>query len=215
MKAAASTSRTIMRSERWRFIVTTPIVASCLLLAVAAEAGAADLAIEAPPSLAGAADRIRSVGLSQLEADLRRAGLRLPEHIDVLLLPEDDPRARAIPSWIVGLAAGVQDIVILPQRVLPYPYDSIESVLRHEVTHLALSAAAGGRRLPRWFHEGVAMSVDAGWDLSGQMRLLFEMTKEPGTADLARLFAADTRPEAALAYGLSAALVADVERRHG
>jgi hypothetical protein len=204
-----------MRSERGWFIVWTPIVASCLLLAVAAEAGAADLTIDAPPSLAGAADRIRSVGLSRLEADLRRAGLRLPQRIEVLLLPDDDPRARAIPPWIVGLAAGVQNIVILPQRVLPYPYDSIESVLRHEVTHLALSAAAGGRRLPRWFHEGVAMSVDAGWDLSGQMRLLFEMTKEPGTADLARLFAADTRPETALAYGLSAALVADVERRHG
>jgi hypothetical protein len=105
--------------------------------------------------------------------------------------------------------------VLLPQRVLAYPYDSLESVFRHEVTHLALSTAAGGRPVPRWFHEGVAMSVDAGWDMSGRLRLLFEMTKGPGTADLARLFAADTQPETALAYGLSAALVADVQRRHG
>jgi len=99
----------------------------------------------------------------------------LPERIAVVLLPEDDPRARAIPVWVVGLAAGAQDVVILPQRVLAYPYDSIESVFRHEVAHLALSARAGGRPLPRWFHEGVAMSVDAGWSLSGQLRLLFEM----------------------------------------
>ena len=143
----------------------------------------------------------RSIGLPQLEADLRRAGLRLPPRIEVLLLPDDDPRARAIPPWIVGLAAGAQDVVILPQRVLPYPYDSVESVFRHEVAHLALSAAAGGRPLPRWFHEGVAMSVDTGWDLSGRVRLLFEMTKGPATADLARLFAAGTQSEAALAYG--------------
>ena len=192
-----------------------PIIAFCLLLAGAAGAGAADLVIDGPPSLAGAAGRIRSVDLSQLDADLRRAGLRLPQRIEVLLVPDDDVRARAIPRWVVGLAAGGQNVVILPQRVLPYPYDSIESVFRHEVAHLALSAAAGGRPLPRWFHEGVAMSVDAGWDLSGRLRLLFEMTKGPGTTDLARLFAADAQPEAALAYGLSAALVADVGRRHG
>ena len=54
------------------------------------------------------------------------------------------------------------------------------------------------------------MSVDTGWDLSGRVRLLFEMTKGPATADLARLFAAGAQSEAALAYGLSGARVADV-----
>lgn len=151
----------------------------------------------------------------QLDADLHRAGLRLPVRIRVLLMPEDDPRARTIPRWTVGLAAGGQDLLILPQRLLPYPYDSVESVFRHEVAHLALSERAGGRPLPRWFHEGVAMSVDAGWDLSGQLRLLFEMLKRPGTADLARLFASGTEADAAQAYGLAAALVADVQRLHG
>ena len=185
------------------------------MLALAGGAEPAELTIDAPPPLAAAADRVRAIDLSQLEADLRRAGLVLPERIAVVLLPEDDPRARAIPVWVVGLAAGAQDVVILPQRVLAYPYDSIESVFRHEVAHLALSARAGGRPLPRWFHEGVAMSVDAGWSLSGQLRLLFEMSKGPGTEDLGRLFAAGSQPDTALAYALSAALVADLQRRHG
>ena len=83
------------------------------------------------------------------------------------------------------------------------------------MAHLALSARARGRPLPRWFHEGVATSVDAGWDLSGQLRLLFEMSKGPGTADLGRLFSAGSQPDAALVYALSAALVADLQRRHG
>jgi hypothetical protein len=186
-----------------------------LLLVLIPTARAAELTIEAPPTLATAAARLRAVDASQLEADLRRAGLMLPARISVLLLPEDDPRARGIPRWTVGLAAGEEDVVILPQRVLPYPYDSLESVFRHEVAHLALRARAGGRPLPRWFHEGVAMSVDADWDLSGQLRLLFEMVQSPATADLARLFASNTQPDAAQAYGLSAALVADVQRRHG
>jgi hypothetical protein len=41
------------------------------------------------------------------------------------------------------------------------------------------------------------------------------MAGNPGTADLARLFASRTQPEAAQAYGLSVALVADLRRRHG
>ena len=106
-------------------------------------------------------------------------------------------------------------MLILPERVMPYPYDSIESVFRHEVAHLAMNVQARGGRLPRWFHEGVAVSVDTGWGTSGQLRLLLEMVKSPGTAAVGRLFASNTQPDAAQAYGLSAALVADVQRRHG
>jgi hypothetical protein len=173
------------------------------------------LTIDAPPALAATADRLRAVNLARLQADLRRAGLELPDQITVALIPDDDPRARPVPPWVVGLAAGSSDIVIFPERVLPYPYDSLESVFRHEVTHLALDARAGGRNLPRWFHEGVAMSVDSGWGMEGRVRLLLEMAGDPGTADLAKLFASRAQPEAALAYGLSAALVADLQRRHG
>ena len=178
-------------------------------------ARAAELAIDAPPTLAAPAGRIRALNLSRLDADLARAGLALPAAIDVTLVPEDDPRAAAIPRWIVGLALGERDIVIFPQRVLPYPYDSVESVFRHEAAHLALAARAGGQPLPRWFHEGVAMSVDAGWGMGGQLRLLFEMARSPGTSDLGRLFASRSEPDASLAYGLSGALVADIQRRHG
>ena len=176
---------------------------------------ATELAIDAPASLATAVSRVKGVDLARLELDLRRAGLRLPARIHVVLIPDGDPRAQRIPRWIVGFASGQEELAILPQRVLPYPYDSVESVFRHEVTHLALASRAGGRPLPRWFHEGVAMSVDAGWDWSGQLRLLFEMQKNPATADLARLFASDRQPDAAQAYGLSVALIADVQRRHG
>lgn len=139
----------------------------------------------------------------------------LPARIEVTLMPNDDPRASQVPRWIVGLAAGERDILILPDRVVPYPYDSLESVFRHEVTHLALFSRAGGATLPRWFHEGVAMDVDERWNTAGRLRLLLEMLKSPGTADLTRLFESSTEPDAAQAYGLSAALVADLRRRHG
>lgn len=186
-----------------------------ILVAHAGLADAAELTIEAPPTLSAAAARIRNVDLDALGRDLALAGLVLPETMRVTLIPNDDPRARDIPRWIVGLAVGSEDMVIFPQRVLPYPYDSVESVLRHEITHLALTTRAGGERLPRWFHEGVAMSVDRDWGVSGQLRLLFEMARNPGTEDVTRLFASTNQPESALAYALSAALVTDVQRRHG
>jgi len=180
-----------------------------------ATAGIAGLTIDAPPPLARTAERLEAVDRARLQSDLRRAGLDLPALIDVTLIPDDDPRARHVPAWIVGFADGSSDIVIFPERVLPYPYDSLESVFRHEVAHLALDARAGGADLPRWFHEGVAMSVDKGWDLEGRVRLLLGMAGNPGTAELARLFASRAQPEAAQAYGLSAALVTDLRRRHG
>jgi hypothetical protein len=168
-----------------------------------------------PSSLRAAETRIRNVDLESLARDLERAGLAMPRRIHVTLVRDGDPRAPGIPRWIVGLALEPDDVVIFPERVLPYPYDSMESVFRHEVTHLALAARAGGQRLPRWFHEGVAVSVDAGWDIRGRLRLLVEMAGRPGMADLARLFASSTEPDAAQAYGLSAALIADLRGRHG
>jgi hypothetical protein len=165
-----------------------------------------------PPALVS---RVRAIDLGRLAADLEGRGLELPSRIDVALLANDDVRGRDVPSWVVGLALEPAQIVIFHERVLAYPYDSLESVFRHEVTHLALTARAGGRALPRWLHEGVAMSVDRGWDAAGRLRLLLEMTGNPATADLTRLFASASQPAAAQAYGLSAALVADIERRHG
>jgi hypothetical protein len=176
---------------------------------------AADLLIEAPPALDASKQRVEDVDLSDVARALERAGLALPQSMRITLVPENDPGAREIPPWVVGLAFGDADIVLFPQRVRPYPYDSLESVLRHEITHLALTARAGGEVLPRWFHEGVAMAVDGDWGIGGQFRLLFEMARNPGTAQLTQLFDARTQPDSALAYAMSAALIADMQRRHG
>ena len=176
---------------------------------------AATVTIDASPALAFEAERVRRIDLEELGRALLRAGLTLPDEVRVILVPDADPRARDVPPWVVGLAFGTSEMAIFPQRVPPYPYDSIESVFRHEAAHLALTRRAGGAPLPRWFHEGVAMSVDTGWRASGQLRLLLEMQRNPHTDRLQQLFTSTAQPESALAYGLSAALVADLQRRHG
>ena len=148
--------------------------------------GELDLTVETPASLAPAADRVRHVDRQQLAEALARAGLNIPPQIHVTLIAEDDLRARATPVWIVGLASGPHDIAIFPERIGSYPYDSLESVVWHEVVHLALSAQAGDRPLPRWFHEGVAMSVEKGWGVTSQVQLLLAAGGNPDLADLER-----------------------------
>jgi hypothetical protein len=193
--------------------IATALAALALLLP--ASAGTDTVLSFDPASPAALASRIAAIDLTRLGAELADSGLELPPRLEVALISNADERVRALPPWIVGLALEPTQVVIFHERVLPYPYDSLESVFRHEVTHLALSARANDRPLPRWFHEGVAMSVDRGWDTGGRLRLLIEMTGNPATADVARLFASESQPDTAQAYGLSAALVADIERRHG
>jgi hypothetical protein len=185
------------------------------LLALFPAPALAALTVDAPPQLQPVADRLRAVDLVRLDDALRRAGLARPEDIRIALIAEDDARARSVPEWIVGLAFGERDIAIFPSRVVSYPYDSLESVARHEIAHLALNAAAGGGALPRWFHEGVAISVDAGWGIGAQVRLAAAMIGRSDAATLGRLFAAGGESETRQAYLLSAVLVSDLRRRHG
>ena len=179
-----------------------------------AQGGQVDLTVDAGPSLGSLAERVGRIDRPQLAAALARAGLNVPPQVRVTLIPEDDARARATPRWIVGVAFGSRDVAIFPARVGPYPYDSIESVVSHEVVHLALAAQAGGP-LPRWFHEGVATSIEQGWSVTSQARLLLATVGNPGLANLGRLFASGSEPETVRAYLLAAALVSDIRERHG
>jgi hypothetical protein len=197
-------------------------VAALLLLAttgLTSQRGGMELTFSTPASLAQVADRVRDLDRQDLASALARAGLRVPPRIHVTLIPEDDARARATPAWVVGLASGSHDIAILPGRIgsypASYPYDSLESIVWHEVVHLALSGQAGGQPLPRWFHEGVAMSVEKGWGVATRARLLLAAVSNPGLSDLGRLFASGSQPETASAYLLAAALVSDLRERHG
>lgn len=186
-----------------------------LLASVGTSAVAQDLVVTAPPALEAVAARLRGLDWRPLAAALANAGLDVPSTVLVSLIDERDSRARGAPWWVVGLATGTRDITIFPARAGSYPYESLESVLRHEIVHLALSAHAGERPLPRWFHEGVAVSVETEWNLGGDVRLVLAARRNPGMADLARLFDSDTYLGNADAYRLAAALVNDIRERHG
>jgi hypothetical protein len=202
--------------------------ALALVLGVAAPPGAAgadvrvparppELDIRAPARLAPHAERLERTTPARLLAVMRLVGLEEPgPPIPVFLLPEDSPAAEVAPRWIAGYAVGSGFVVLFPERTPPYPYESMAELLQHEVAHVLINRAAGGRRVPRWFHEGVALAAERTWQLSDRALFAYEVAfggQVPATS-LDRLFAAGEGTQVR-AYRLSGALVQDLREVHG
>jgi hypothetical protein len=88
--------------------------------------------------------------------------------------------------------------------------------LRHEVAHVLIGRASAERPIPRWFNEGLAMSVERGWRLQDEGQLVYQLAVGSRTSldELDRMFSGE-QPEVTRAYALSGALVHDLLQRHG
>jgi hypothetical protein len=176
-----------------------------------------ELVIVAPPALDAAAAGLRRLDTQKLVTVMRLLGLtEAGPPITVMLVSEDSPAARQSPSWVAGFADGDAGlIVIFPARTPSYPYDSMEALLHHEVTHVLVRRAAPGADVPRWFHEGLAMTLEHTWGLRDRSELALAVVG--GEQTLATLDA-DFRGSAATAaraYGVAGAFVRDLISRHG
>jgi len=176
------------------------------------------LEIEAPPALAAARARLDSFDPRRLAGIVELVGLADPgPAIRVVLASEASQWAREAPQGAAGLAFGpVGLIVLFPGRAPAYPHDTLEDVLRHEVAHVLITRAAGGRTIPRWFHEGLAMSAERAWGLEDRTRLVYELTLGSHVTldDIDRFFTGDG-PVRTRAYALAGAFVRDLLHYHG
>jgi len=204
-------------------MVVAPRIASALVVALTLATGAARakpprLDFQAPPELTGDVAELRWLPPDRWQAVLDLVGLDAPgAPIRVLLVPEGSPLAQRTPRFITGFAVPEQDtVVLLSQRALSYPYDALPALLTHEVTHVMLWRAAGGRPLPRWFQEGVALYAARERGLADHERLLVGGLGgvEPSTAALDRAFGGSSYG-VDTAYAVSGALVQDLVRAHG
>jgi hypothetical protein len=179
------------------------------------------LSIETPPQdseLAAARSRLESFDAARLRGVMSLVGLNDPGPvIRVVLASETSEWAREVPVSTAGFAVTEDSLVVLfPSRSPTYPQDSLEDVLHHEVAHVLIARAAGGKPLPRWFQEGLAMAAERTWGLEDQARLLQELTfVEPtGLDDVNALFTGDEGARIR-AYTLAGAFVRDLIRQHG
>ena len=70
-----------------------------------------------------------------------------------------------VPDWGAGCAFPDRGVIVLRNPVsVPDPLH-MEDVVVHEVAHIAAGRVLGGTRVPRWFHEGMAMTLAGEWRL--------------------------------------------------
>jgi len=192
----------------------------CLLLAFpfSGRAVVPELVVEAPPALSAAADRVRGIDPGQLASTMRLVGLTEPgPPIRVILAPEGSGPATLVAPWISGYALSDQGlIVLLPQRVPTYPDSSLDDLVRHEVAHVLIARAAGGRPLPRWFHEGMAMIAGGSWGFEDRSRLtLALLTDRPVSLEELDQRFARGQGEVNRSYAIAGAFVRELFDRYG
>lgn len=177
-----------------------------------------ELAIESPPELRRYLARLDHLDRARLAGAMELTGLDAPgPPIRVILAPEGSTLARRVPPWVAGYAMGeIGTVVVFPSRAAVYPYDSLEELLQHEVAHVLVDRAAGGGFVPRWLHEGIAMTAGGAWGLedSGRFGLTVARQGEVPLSRLPDLFRGGGAA-ASRAYAVSGGFVRFLLRRHG
>jgi hypothetical protein len=176
-----------------------------------------ELRIEAPPELDPARARLAAIGTERLADLVSLVGLAEPgPPIPVVLAAETSEWARSTSAWTAGLAIGGERIVLFPARSPVYPHDTLEDVLRHEVMHVLIARATRGRRVPRWFNEGVAMHAERPWALRDTTRVGYALAVGPTLTldEVGALFAGDRNAQSR-AYALAGAFVRTLFADHG
>jgi len=115
-----------------------------------------------------------------------------------------------LPGYADGIAFPELGLVLLTlTEPDTYLRPDLNTVLAHELSHVALYRASGGAQVPRWFSEGVAVQ-QAQESLFSRGRTLWEGTlrgKLLPLEALSKQFPAATRGEVDLAYAQSADFV--------
>ncbi len=171
------------------------------------------LMFESRESLKPLVQRLQQVDPNQYQAIMDLVGLQQPgPPIRVILAPNESDLAKRVSAWVVGYALGeASTVVLLPDRVPNYPYDSLEGVLLHEIGHILTYRAAGGRDVPRWFDEGLAMIAGRTWDIEERARLVWAMVSghQVSFDELNEWFVSDSS-SARSAYVIAHALTLDL-----
>lgn len=163
------------------------LLALLALLALSAAAAAApelqvkqpkyrapELIFSSPPELARQVEFLRGLDRRPFAEIAELFDLEDPgPPIEVRVVPEGAEETKIAPPWAVGYALSELGLIVLmPSRVPAYPDGDVTEVLRHEVAHVLVSRAAGGREVPRFLDEGLAVVAARGWQMQDRTRLL-------------------------------------------
>lgn len=120
-----------------------------------------------------------------------------------------------LPPWAAGAARPSERLIVLTVHADGRRHER-ERVLLHELGHLAVATAAGGRPVPRWFDEGVARRL-AGEDGQDDDRVLAEARLSGRLIPLEGLEASfpASKEAASVAYAVAGRALEILEAREG
>jgi hypothetical protein len=92
--------------------------------------------------------------------------------ITIVFYSRPDERALSVrlPEWGGGGAIG-DNLIVIPLDRSPLPDMDPARVTVHELTHIAIERAYGRLHVPRWFHEGLAMTLSGELSFDEQLTL--------------------------------------------
>lgn len=143
-------------------------------------------------------------------SDVRVMVARTPGEM-ATLAPPNAP----YPDYAAGVAYPEIGLVLLTVKpVHPNSAQDLNEVFRHELAHVALEDAVGGRAVPRWFNEGFAV-LASGETSFMRMQTLFTATVSDNLLSLAQLERSfpSNESEASIAYAQAADVVRFLVKR--
>jgi hypothetical protein len=201
------------------------ILPGFVAVTVAAAAPPPVLVVEGPESLRGPVAEIEGVSPERLQSVAELVGLDERDVlVPVAVRDERSEEARSKPGWVAGYASSrlvdgeVEGrVVVFPSRGRSWPDRSLEGLVLHELSHILLARASGGRPVPRWFNEGTAMAAAEAFHVEGQTRFALERLRS-GAVPLSQVDAWFTRgndSQVRRAYAVAGEFVYELRRRDG
>lgn len=122
----------------------------------------------------------------------------------------------ALPDWGIGCALPDSRLIVLKAEAEIVSKGNLEKVAIHELSHVVLGQALKGKKVPRWFDEGLAMYESQEWNIDQS----FVMAKAVFTRSLIPLRRIDSvlhfnRNKAQLAYTQSFLAVSYIINEYG
>lgn len=95
----------------------------------------------------------------------------LPVNIVFYRISEERKTGIRLPEWGGGGALGTDSIVMPVDRQSAFYAADVQRIILHEMVHITLARSYGLLRIPRWFHEGVAMALAGDISFEQQLQL--------------------------------------------
>lgn len=138
-----------------------------LILFSAEAANASDFLIDAPASDTARVNLILTHYLQKIEDML---GIEFKDTVNVVISTDQEYFNQVLqaefPDWGAAAAIKTKNLIVIKSPSHFRVGKSLDELLGHELGHIMLYRAAGGRWLPRWFEEGFCQLVSGEWRLS-------------------------------------------------